>query len=463
MNSDRITQSLLKLSIPIVFANVLQSAYQLTDTFWVGRLGAEEVAAVSICFPIIFVMLSLGMGFSIAGTVLVSQYSGFNDQKMIDHLASQTLSVMTIVSIILSVIGYYMSPQIVAIMGVSGVVANHAIEYLQISFIGMFFMYAYITFQNLLRGVGNVKTPFLIVLLTVILNFILDPIFIMGYGQIPAYGVKGAAYATIATQGISAILGIILLLGGKHGVRLLPKSLIPDISQIKRIIRLGVPASAEQSSRGLSMMFMTFLVAGFGTHAMAVFGIGIRILSFVIIPALGFAQATSTLVGQSIGAGNTEKAKDITTKSLWMMMGSLTVAGIILFAFSAPAIRIFVPDSPDVISAGSDFVRIIALTFGFIGIQQVVGGAFRGGGNTTLAMLLAIVSLWVFRFPIAYLLSMHTSLKLDGIWWSFTISNIIAGVVALIIFARGNWIKKLVSDEDRIERIIIDESMSEEV
>src|SRR5690606_39785177 len=124
---------------------------------------------------------------------------------------------------------------------------------------------------------------------------------------------------------------------------------------------------------------------------------------------------TSTLVGKSIGAGDIEEAKKITTKSLWIMMASLTIAGVILFIFSEYAIQIFVPDSPDVISGGSNFVRIIALTFGFIGIQQVVGGAFRGGGNTTLAMLLAVVSLWVFRFPIAYLLSFHTSLKINGI------------------------------------------------
>ena len=458
-----ITRSLLKLSIPIVLANTLQSAYQLTDTFWVGRLGASAVAAVSICYPIIFVLLSLGLGFSIAGTVLVSQYSGRKDQNMIDSVVGQTFLVMTVISLLFSVVGYYSSDLVVSTMGVSGEVAREATNYLQISFIGLFFMYAYLTFQNILRGVGNVKTPFYIVLITVLLNFLADPIFIMGYGPIPALGVSGAAVATVATQGIAAIIGTAFLISGKHGITLQLKNLIPNPKIIMRIIRLGTPAGAEQSTRGLSMTLMTFLVTSFGTHATAVFGIGIRVLSFVIIPALGFSQATSTLVGQSVGAGNKEEAIAIGKKSILIITIALTVAGIILFFTSASIVRIFVPDSPDVISEGSQFIRIIALTFGLIGIQQVVSGALRGGGNTTLAMLLAIVSMWVFRFPIAYILAYHTSLKVDGIWWAFCLSNILAAVMSLIVFSRNSWIKNLVDEDERIENKVIDEIMSEEL
>ncbi len=463
MAQDSITKSLLKLSIPIVMANTLHSAYQLTDTFWVGRLGAEAVAAVSVCYPVIFVLLSLGMGFSVAGTVLVSQYSGKGDQKMIDFVTGQTFFVMTIISLTFSAIGYYFSDVVVHAMGVSGEVATQAISYMEISFIGLFFMYAYLTFQNILRGVGNVKTPFYIVLITVLLNFIADPLFIMGYGPIPAMGVAGAAVATIATQAIAAIIGTYFLINGKHGIRLRLNNLVPNFNQIKKIILLGSPAGAEQSSRGLSMTLMTFLVTGFGTQATAVFGIGIRILSFVIIPALGFSQATSTLVGQSIGAGNKAEAIAIGKRSITLIAFFLTLAGVIMFMTSVPIIKIFVPDSPEVISEGSEFVRIIALTFGFIGIQQVISGALRGGGNTTLAMLLAIVSLWVFRFPIAYILAYHTKLQMDGIWWAFASSNIIAGALSIIVFSRSNWIKNLVDDEEKIENKVIDEIMTEEL
>jgi putative MATE family efflux protein len=458
MNTN-IVRSILKLSIPIVLSNVLQSAYQLTDTFWVGRLGSDEVAAVSICFPIVFLLLSLGIGFSVAGTVLVSQYSGKKNQHMIDYVAGQTFFVMTVVSLLFSVLGYYSAGFIIDIMGVTGKVATDAIEYLEISFIGLFFMYAYLTFQSLLRGVGNVKTPFIIVFGTVVLNFFLDPIFIMGWNSFPAMGVSGAALATVITQGISAIIGIFILVSAKYGVTLRLSQLKPNWYQIKRIILLGSPASAEQSARALSMTLMTFLVTSFGANAIASLGLGIRILSFVIIPALGFSMATSTLVGKSIGAKDFEMAKNISIHSMVMIMISLTLIGIVFFFGAVPILRIFVPEAPDVIAGTDTFIKIMSLTFGLVGVQQVINGAFRGGGNTTLAMLLAIVTMWVCRFPLAYILAYHTTLKVDGIWWAFCISNIIAAIMAVMLFSRGRWIKELTDEDEKIETKI----MSEEV
>lgn len=464
-DKSELIKVILKLSIPIVLANTLQSAYQLTDTFWVGRLGADAVAAISLCYPLIFVLLSMGIGFSVAGAVLVSQYSGKNDRKMIDYISSQTMLVMFVIAIFLSVAGYGFSKTIVESMGVSGSVAYQATRYLEISFIGLTFQYIYLTFQNILRGVGNVNTPFVIVLITVILNFFLDPIFIMGYGPIPAMGVEGAAYATIITQAISAVVGIYLLLNTKHGASLKLSLLRPNFLEIKRIFLLGAPASAEGSTRALSMTVMTYLVTTFGTHTTAVFGIGIRILSFVIIPALGFSQATSALVGKSIGAQDEKKAYEITQYSLGIIFISLTLIGVLFYFGAEEVVRIFIPDDPTVIAEGSVFIKIIALTFGFVGIQQVINGAFRGGGSTTLAMLLAIISMWVFRFPIAYLLSKHTTMNENGIWWAFSLSNIFAGVVALILYKRGKWIKNLVleSEQEKLENEVLDENMPKDI
>lgn len=453
---------IFKLSIPIVLANMLHSAYQLTDTFWVGRIGADAVAAVSVSFPIIFVLLSMGMGLTVAGTVLISQYWGKNDQQMIDFFTGQTFFVMAVISIIFSFLGYYFSAYIIELMGVDQKVAKDAIDYMQISFMGLFFMYSYITFQNILRGVGNVKTPFYIVLMTVLLNFIFDPVLIMGFGPIEAMGVKGAAWATVLTQAIASLIGFILLFRSNQGIGLKVKNLVPHIKHVKKILRLGAPASAEQSARALSMTLMTFLVAHFGTHSTAVFGIGIRILSFVIIPALGFSQATSTLVGQSIGAEDREGANNVAKRATLLIFLFLTLAGVLFFFGAKMTVEIFLPNAPDVILEGEKFIKIIALTFGFIGVQQVISGAFRGGGSTTLAMLLAVISLWVIRFPLAYILAYHTKLMVDGIWWAISISNLMAGILALLIFKNANWIRNLV-EEEKIENKVIDEVMSDEL
>lgn len=440
-----VVKSLLKLSIPIVLTNILQSAYQLTDMFWVGRIGATAVAAVSLSFPIIFLLTSLGAGFSIAGTVLVAQYTGQRSFSKVNLVSGQAFFVMTVFSLFISIIGYYLTPAVINLMGEDREMNNLAIDYLQISLYGLFFTYSYVMFQSLFRGVGNVRAPLIIVIITITLNFILDPILITGWGPFPAYGVNGAAYATIITQGIAALLGIYLMTSGQSGLQLKWHHLRPVAQEINQIIKLGLPASAEQSTRALSMMLMMFIVASFGVTGTAAYGVGARVLSFVIIPSLGFSMATSTIVGQNIGASQNERARKSAFAACGIIFGTLTAIGVVLLLSAHQLMAIFIPNSPIVQAEGARFIQIISLTFGLIGVQQVVSGALRGGGSTLSAMLLAMTTLWVFRFPIAYVLSNHTTLEVEGVWWAFCFSNILAGILSWLVLTRSDWVKNVTS------------------
>ncbi len=457
-----ILKSLIALAVPIIFANILQTAYQLTDTFWVGRLGTAAIAAVSISFPIIFLIISLGGGLAMAGTILVAQYKGKENKKKMDHITSQTLLMVLIISITLATIGYFLSPIFIKLMGAEKIVFSSAVPYMKISFIGMIFVFTFMVFQSLMRGAGDVKTPMYIVLGTVLLNLILDPLFIFGYGFIPAYGVSGAAIATIGTQGLAAIIGLLILLRGKHNIQLHLSDLTLDYKLIKKMIKIGFPASIEQSARALGMSAMTFLVAKFGTLTLAAYGIGGRILSFIIIPALGISMATSTLVGQNIGAGKMDRAERIARlSSLWGFL-ILTVVGIITFIFAKQISAIFIPGEFATINASALFIKIMALTFGFIGIQMAMNGAFRGSGNTMISMMLSIISLWVLRFPIAYILSHHTSLKEVGIWVSFPLANLIAAIITIIWFMAGTWKKKKLMGDQKLTKEVLKETIIEE-
>lgn len=462
LTEGSIFKSLLTLSIPIIFASILQTAYQLTDTFWVGRLGTAAVAAVSISFPIIFLIISLGGGLAIAGTILVAQYKGKEDKKAVNHITSQTIVMVVNISIVLATIGYVLSPHLIKLMGAEPNVYISAVSYIRISFIGMIFMFTYMVFQSLMRGVGDVKTPVYIVLGTVLLNLILDPVFIFGYGFIPGYGVAGAAMATIGTQGIAAIIGIAILIRGRHEIQLHLSDLKPDFPLIKKMFIIGFPASIEQSTRALGMTVMTFLVASFGTLTLAAYGIGIRILSFVIIPTLGLSMATSTLVGQNIGAGKTDRAEKIVKLSSLIGFVSLTVVGAITFVFAKQIVTVFIPGETATIDASSYFIRIMAFTFGFIGIQMSINGAFRGSGSTMISMLLSIISLWVLRFPLAFILSSYTSLQEVGIWIAFPAANIIATVITVVWFRKGTWKQKKITEEVKLEKETTEETMIEE-
>lgn len=462
LTEGSIIKSLIGLSIPIIVVSILQSTYQLIDTLWVGRLGDKAVASVSIGFPIIFFVTSLGGGLVVAGTILVSQYAGKKDKNMVDFVGTQTLVMMLFVSIVLSMFGYLISPFLIKMMGAEVDVFKDAVLYLQISFIGFIFMFIYFAFQSLMRGVGDVKTPMIIVFVTVLLNLIIDPLFIFGYGPIPAMGVSGAAIATVLTQAVSAIIGIIIFLKGNHGVHVKLTNMKPDMMIIRKMFRLGIPVSIEQSARALAMIVMTFLVAGFGTKVIASFGIGTRVLSFIIIPGLGMSMAVSTLVGQCIGANKVERAAKVVSLSALISFAIFTFLGIIMLAVANPLTIFFIPSDMATAGMSALFLKIMALSFGFVGVQMAINGAFRGSGNTYMSMVLSVFSLWILRFPMAYLLSNNTSLHEKGIWIAFPIANVVAALLAIVWFVNGRWKNKRITEDMITEDDITVETIIEE-
>jgi len=439
-----ILKALIHLSIPLILTNVLQTAYNLTDTFWVGRLGSSAVASVSLSFPIIFVMISLGMGIAIAGSILAAQQKGAKNHKMINHIATQTLVAVFVFSLLLAAIGYIFSPMLIKIMQVEPKVFKDAVSYLKVSFLGMPFMFLFMVFQSMMRSIGEVKLPFYIVLSTVLLNLVLDPLFIFGYDSIiPFFGVSGAAYASIGTQFLAAVIGIYILIKGKKGIKIDLSGYSPDFKLLKKMIKMGVPVSIEQVSRSLGIFAMIMLVTAFGTLALASYGIGSRILSFVIIPAFGLGMATSTLVGQNIGAKKPERVKKTIKLSLKIAFFVMSFFGILFFVFAADIARFFIPNDPEAIQESAVFIKHIAVSFGFMGILIVLVGAFRGAGLTKISMLLTLFSVWILRFPLAFVLSKYTSLGLRGIWISYPLTNIITALVGLFILLRYHWLTKL--------------------
>lgn len=446
-----ILKSLLALAVPIALANVLQAAYQLIDAFWVGRLGGNAVAAVSVSTPIMFLTIGLGAGLAIAGSTLIAQYFGARNQEMVDHVAAQTLLMIVLVSAVLGALGYIFSPMLLHLMGVTPEVYDGALGFMRVSFVGLVFNFFFFMFQSIMRGVGEAKLPVYIVLGTVILNFILDPPFIFGHGPIPAMGVMGAAVATLATQSLAALVALIVLLRGKHSVHLMWRDFVPDLSYIRRAFMLGLPASIEQSARALGLTVLTFLIASFGTITMAAYGVGSTILQVVMIPAFGLSMAVSALVGQNIGAGNIDRAAKIARLGASLGFWILSAMGVLAFLFATQLVAFFVPGDPNVIAKGALFLRIMALSWGFLGAQFSLIGVLRASGNMMTTMVLTLVSQWVLQFPLAYVLSEHTSLGDRGIWIAFPISNVVVALITLAVYGRGDWKKKRLVDRKATE------------
>lgn len=454
--------AIVKLAIPLVLANLMQTAYNIIDTYWVGRLGEEAIAAVSLAFPVIFLIIAFGGGLTIAGTVLVAQYTGKGDQKQVDLIAGQTIILLVNVSLAITVIGLIASEPILRIMGAEPGVLDRAVSYLRILFSGALFFFMFFVFQSLLRGWGDTKTPMWVMFWSVLANTILDPLLILGIGPFPALGVAGAAWATLIARGGAALVGLYILFSGRMVLHIRRKHLWPDWGLQWRLIKLGFPASVEQSITALGLTVMMFIVADFGTTVVAAYGIGARILSFVIVPAFALSMATSTALGQNYGAGEIERAE----QAGWIGAGTaflgLTLFGLLIYLFGEPISAVFIKQNMDVVKMSAEFLRIMSLTFGFLGIQIVLNGAFRGAGRTTTAMIMAFISFWGTRIPLAYLLAHIADMGPRGIWWAFPISLTCMGLITSGWFRAGYWKRGAPERAEPIQQKIIQETVVDE-
>src|SRR6056297_1316043 len=440
-----IIKTIMKLAWPVMVGNTMQVIYNLADTFWLGRLGAEAVAAISIGFPLVFLIVSIGAGITVAGTTLVAQYMGADNHEMTNKVTAQIFLFVLSLSVLLGGIGVLFNKNILIMMGTPSNILADASAYLNIISAGVPFMFMFFIFSALLRGYGDTKTPMKFMIFSSLLNIVLDPFIIFGIGFFPALGVEGAAYATIFSRAIAGIVGIYLLFTGRKGLTLKSKYLKPDFSVLKKIIVIGFPSAAEQSIVALGMTLLMSIVSQFGTMVVAAYGIGSRILSVVMLPSRGLATATTTMVGQNLGADNIKRAESSAWKSTGIIFVTLTVLAIISNLFPRAIIGVF-NSNPEVIEIGVSFLRVVGFSFGFLGVRFVIGGSFRGAGNTVVAMVLAIIALWGLRLPLAQILSFNLDFGTSGIWWGMFLSNFLTALIAMFWFKKGGWKEKAINN-----------------
>ncbi|MFB6085535.1 MAG: MATE family efflux transporter [Halodesulfurarchaeum sp.] len=462
---------LVFLSLPIVLSQMLQVGYNLADTFWVGRVGQEAVSALSYSWPLVFLMISIAGGLTVAGTVLVSQNKGAGREDRVNFAAGQTIAFVMVVAAVFSVAGWLLTPWLVGLIGATPGSLEYelAVEYTRTIFLGVVFLFGFFIFQALLRGWGDTRTPLYLMAFGVALNVLLDPFLILGFqGNVllsalglkglestlyaatgfAGFGVQGAAIATVFSRGVGALLGMYWLFSGSVGIHLSRSDLKLQLGMVRRIVSLGLPSSVEQSTRALGITVLTALVALAGDDAVAALGIGNRLNSLVFLPALGLARGTETVVGQNLGSQQVARAKRAVGYSSAIVAGVLAVASVFAYVFAEPITAAFIPGEPNVIAIGADYLRIIGPTFLFIGVFQIVQGAFRGSGSTRLAMIFAILSLWVFRLPPAFVLLDWFGMGETGVWYAIALSNVLSMLAASLYFFRGTWTESVVDSSD---------------
>ena len=450
LTSGSIGKPLFFLSMPIVVTNLFQTAYNLADTFWLGQYSTDALAAISFAFPMVFLLISLGLGISVAGSVLVAQHTGAGDETAAEYAASQTVTFAVMASVVLGGLGYFVVTDFLAFMGASESVLPLATSYMEVISLGLVFMFGFFVFIALMRGYGDTVTPMLVMFGSVVLNIVLDPFVIFGWGPFPELGIEGAALATVFSRGLALTVGLAIMFRGTRGVQINIRDMVPDPSYLPRLVRIGVPASVEGTGRALSMNLLLFIVAMFPDPVVAAYGIGTRLFSVVFLPAIAVARGVETMTGQNIGANEPDRAARAAGLAAKVLFGVLSVVGIVVFVFPDPIVSIFVGEGQEnaarVVAVGTQFLRYVALTFGFIGIMRAYTGSFRGAGKTLTAAAISMLMLGVIRLPVAWIAA--GEIGASGIWLAFAVSNAVGAAIAYAWYRRGTWREADVTETD---------------
>ncbi|WP_121823103.1 MATE family efflux transporter [Halostella salina] len=436
LTSGGIGKPLFFLSMPIVVTNLFQTAYNLADTFWLGQYSTDALAAISFAFPMVFLLISLGMGISVAGSVLVAQYTGAGEEREAEYAASQTVTFAVTASVLLGGIGYFLVEDFLGLMGASDDVLPLASSYMEVISLGLLFMFGFAVFISLMRGYGDTITPMLVMFGSVVLNIVLDPFLIFGWGPFPRLGIEGAAIATVFSRALALFVGLAIMFRGTRGVEINLRDMAPDFTYLRRLLRIGLPASVEGTGRALSMNLLLFIVALFPDAVVAAYGIGTRVFSVVFLPAIAVARGVETMTGQNIGAAKPDRADRAAGLAATVLFAVLTGAGVLVWLLAAPIADVFTTD-PAVVDIAAGFLRYVALTFGFIGIMRAYTGSFRGAGKTLTAAAISVLMLGLVRFPIAWVAA--GEIGETGIWLSFAVSNVVGAAVAYAWYRRGTW------------------------
>ncbi|MFC7165249.1 MATE family efflux transporter [Halospeciosus flavus] len=431
-----IGKPLILLSIPIVITNLFQVAYNLADTFWVGRYSTEALAAISFAFPMVFLLISLGLGLSVAGSVMVAQNVGAGNEREAEYAASQTIAFSVVTSVVLGLFGYFVVDDLLAFFGAAPDVYPLAVDYMRVIALGLVFMFGFLMFISLMRGYGDTVTPMVVMFFSVLLNIVLDPFLIFGWWVFPRMGLEGAAYATIFSRALAFVAGLAIMFGGVRGVEIHLGDMKPDADFARRILKIGLPASVEGTGRAVSINLMLLVVGLFPTPVVAAFGIGTRVLSVVFMPAIAMARGVETMSGQNIGADNYDRAAETSWFAAKLLLVVLSLVGLVGWIWAEPIVSVFTTDA-DVVAVGVTFLRYVAPTFGFMGIMRAYNGSFRGAGKTLTAATISVGVLGVFRLPFAWVAA--RTLGSEGIWLAFAVSNVLGATVAYLWFQRGTW------------------------
>lgn len=442
MTKGSIKNHIIKFSTPLFIGNVLQISYSMINRVWAGKfLGKDALGAISISSLISFIMLAFALGMTMSTNILVAQYYGAKNDSKLKKTVSNSFIIVGIISIITTILVIVFAKDLLILINTPKDIMDMSLHYLIILSFGTIFVFGFNLISSIFRGLGDSISPLKFLGISLIINTILDPFLMLGIGPFPKMGVNGASLALVISQGIAFIWGMVYL--QKHGgiAKLDFKNLQIDKFIIRKILRLGLPASGQQLLISSGIAVIQSLINSFGNDAIASYAATSNIDNLVFQPAMSVGAAISAMVGQNLGANKMDRVNNTLKYGLAFCTIITSVVAICCLLIPKILLMAFVKsEDVEVLVIGVQYLRIVGISYIFICNMVVINGVFNGAGDTLAAMVISVFNLWILRVPLAEIFSKH--LGIDGVWIGIAVSFTISFFLALAYYKLGFWRKK---------------------
>ncbi len=433
-----IRKAIFMLSIPMILEMLMESTFALVDIIYVSQVSVNAVATVGLTESVITLLYALAIGLSMAATAVVARRIGEKDNQGASQAAVQAIMLGSILAIIIGVIGIIFPKEILGLMGGEADLIEEGYGYTRILIGGNITIMLLFLINAVFRGAGDASIAMWTLVLSNGLNIILDPIFIFGFGPIPAYGVEGAAIATTIGRGVAVTAQFMILFFGWGRIKLGLKDLVFRASVMMNLIKVSLGGIGQFLIGTSSWVFLMRIMSEFGSDVLAGYTISIRVMMFTLMPSWGMSNAAATLVGQNLGAQQPERAE----KSVWVTskVNAWFMAGISLFylLFAKNIIGLF-SDVSDVVEYGALSLQVIAAGYVFYAYGMVVTQAFNGSGDTKTPTYINFFCFWLFQLPLAYFCAIYLDWGPIGVYGAITLAEVAIAIAAIVMFRKGKW------------------------
>ena len=440
MTQGRILIPLLLFMLPMLLGNVFQQLYNTVDSIVVGRyVSSKALAAVGASFPIIFLLTSLFMGISMGGSIMVSQYFGARDYEQLKKTIRTSITLTLVLGTTSAILGLTAGKTILRLLGTPADVFDMALEYLVIIFLGVPAGLLYNMCSGILRGLGDSKWPLIFLVIASMTNVVLDLVFVIVFG----WGIAGVALATIISQALSALLAFIKLQCSEHYIRMKRRDLKIDMDIFRHLLRLGLPSGLQDTAFSLGMMVIQSFTNTFGYSVIAAGNAVMKVDGFAVMPMFSISSASTTFIGQNIGAGKMDRVKKGTLISIGLMIGVGGLLSILVMVFG-PALLTLFTDDPAVLKVGGDLIGILGPFYWLMGVNFLLGGILRGTGDAVFPAIMSLVSMVAIRIPLAYFLAVRTG-NYKGLYIAMVAGMAVGAAAYLTRYLSGKWKGKAIT------------------